>query len=302
MILLIATAGRPESLGSTLRSIASADRPTGFDAIVVVENGAPCGAEAVCREMSDSGEPVRYLHSQQPGKSVALNYALETIQDDALVVMTDDDIRVESQTLMAYDRAARQFPRGGFFGGPFHVDYEVEPTPWIKPYLPLSALGWNPELKNFNPNRDRFLGCNWAAFARDIKMTGGFDPRFGPGSSTGGTGQEADMQKRLHAAGLVSRLVPDACVWHFVPSHRCSSQWTINRARRNGIARGITISSRTGVSKAGNHLLHGLRLAVTSTQTLLTRPEPTSERHFRAAYYRSRSLGYFEGIRHRRAA
>ena len=50
-----------------------------------------------------------------------------------------------------------------------------------------------------------FLGANWAAFARDLKEVGGFDPWFGPGSATGSTGQEQTMQRRLLGAGLHGR-------------------------------------------------------------------------------------------------
>ena len=62
-----------------------------------------------------------------------------------------------------------------------------------------------------------FLGLNWAAFASDLKEVGGFDPRFGPGSATGSTGQETAMQRRFLAAGLHGRDVPHAEVWHWIP-------------------------------------------------------------------------------------
>ncbi len=302
MIVLVATAGRPGLLKSTLQSIVSAERPSSFEAIVVVENGPPCGAEAVCQQMTEEGAPVRFLRCSQVGKSAALNYALPMIRDESLVVMTDDDVQWDKRLLTAYDREAQRFPSGRFFGGPCGVEYEEEPPAWIKRYLPSSVRGWAPTSDQFNPNRDCFLGSNWAAFARDLKAAGGFDPRFGPGAPSGGTGQESEMQKRLYAAGFVAQLVPDAVTYHFVPRERCSPQWAIARARRNGISRGIAVSSRSPARQFSAHCSYGLKLAVSSAQSVLTLVRPGSKRHFHATYRRSRSLGYFQGVRFQRAA
>ena len=65
-----------------------------------------------------------------------------------------------------------------------------------------------------------YLGCNWAAFTGDLRAAGGFDANFGPGSPTGATGQEAEMQERLLARGVRQVDVPDALVWHYVPEER----------------------------------------------------------------------------------
>ena len=119
------------------------------------------------------------------------------------------------------------------------VDYEQEPSEWLKAYLPRSALGWclDKEVRTIDKS-ERFLGINWAAFASDLKKCGGFNPAFGPGSPTGSTGQETNMQKRL-VGGVRGIYTPNALVWHFVLKERCSSQWVLMRAYRNGVERGL---------------------------------------------------------------
>ncbi len=143
----------------------------------------------------------RYVYISRAHKSWALNRVLDLVED-CLIVFTDDDVRVHPGTLCAYAKVSANVNGGQFYGGPMGVDYEQEPSEWLKAYLPRSALGWclDKEVRTIDKS-ERFLGINWAAFASDLKKCGGFNPAFGPGSPTGSTGQETNMQKRLVGGG-----------------------------------------------------------------------------------------------------
>ena len=172
-------------------------------------------------------------------KCAALNRALEML-GGGLVFFADDDVRFSPQVLEEYSRAAQGVTHGCFFGGPTGVDYETAPPNWLKAYLPQSAVGW-PEagrvLDLADPSQI-FLGFNWAAFADDIKQAGGFNPLRGPGSRTGVLGDESEMQQRLASRGAQKVFVPDALVWHYVPSERCSAQWALRRRYGGGLEMG----------------------------------------------------------------
>jgi GT2 family glycosyltransferase len=251
--VLIPTHGRTPLLARTLDSLAACRLPDAYAETVVVENGSRDGAEQIVTEAARTHPALRlrYLHVERANKSHALNVALETMAD-GLVVFFDDDIRLEPGALDAYARAAAAGP-GHFFGGPFGVDYEVPPAAWLLPHLPFSARG-----VRFDEGErpDDYLGCNWAARKADLLRVGGFDPAFGPGSTSGASGQEAEMQWRLRAAGLVPFDVPGALVWHFVPRTRCSPSWAAGRRYRKGIAMGR--SKRDQWSRVG---LRSLMLA-----------------------------------------
>ncbi len=294
--LMIATAGRAELLARTLSSVADCRKPANFSGVVVVENGPACGSELICQQ--DYGDlPVQYLWSATPNKSHALNFALEAIPDDSLIIFSDDDIRFSPKTLVAYQQAAQLAPQDTFFGGPLGCDYETKPYAWVLPYLPLSATGWYPDPVAFDTKSDRFMGCNWAAFSRDVKRLGGFDPNYGPGSPTGATGQEANMQRRMYAAGMRSQLLSDALVYHYVPTDRCSIDWAVNRARRNGICRGIDRRERAVAEIAISHWGNTVRLLTSTATKWLTSPLPESWLHFHARYRQQKALGYFTGFR-----
>src|SRR5690625_1660610 len=196
MTVLIPTHGRATLLGRTLASLAACRLPEGYVETVVVENGSRAGAEDVVTGAAETHPHLRlrYMHVERANKSHALNEALKGI-DSGLVVFFDDDVEVGEDVLEQYASAAGGLSEGAFFGGAVRAVLEVEPAPWVRDLLPASAgHGYNPTQRHED---GYYLGANWAAFAGDVRSAGGFDPNFGPGSPTGSTGQESQMQRRL---------------------------------------------------------------------------------------------------------
>ena len=272
MRVVIPTHGRPTLLGRTLRSVAACDRPDSLAEVVVVENGSRDGAEAVVAEVAAGTAdgpggplPCRYAHRARANKSDALNAVARDLADRGrgrdLLVFLDDDVRLAPATLTAYAAAhaaaeAGEDANGGgaFFCGPMGVDYEIggDPPAAAVPLLPPSAVGWAWE---GGPVVDEpvAMGCNWAAPAETLLACGGFDERFGPGGTSGGRGQETDMQARLLAAGVTGRYVPDAKVWHHVPADRCDVAWLLDRAYAMGLSdgsRGFPDEAARGTARA----------------------------------------------------
>jgi glycosyltransferase involved in cell wall biosynthesis len=264
IVVIIPTAGRPELLRRTLESIEASCLPDRYLGTIVVENGTKTGAEAVVADFKEEPVQARYLYSDSPNKSKALNLALKELQGDELVVFTDDDVRVGADWLDAYANASAGTLGGVMFGAPFEVDYQEEPKEWLKRYLPASAVGkkfheWNLHTGEF----DLFLGCNWGSFARDLVRQGGFNEHVGPG--TGTVGQERDMQIRLHRAGVQQQLIRDALVWHYVPVDRCSEEWILDRKSRHGYGLGKSVYKDTPSSliTVSRKVLYSLFIAVT---------------------------------------
>jgi GT2 family glycosyltransferase len=237
LVVNIATSGRPDLLRRTLQSLSECKLPAGYRETVVVENGPRAGAEEVVRSARPALK-LRYMHTPRSNKSAALNAALRTV-GNCLVFFTDDDVRLDPWTLCEYSDTARRRGAGCFYGGPMNVDYDAPPPAWLRQYLPYSAKGWELSgARDCIEKSIRFLGCNWAAFAEDLRAAGGFNVDRGPGSPSGCTGDETDMQDRLLAMGLGGVYVPTACVRHYVPENRCSPDWVIERSYRHGIENG----------------------------------------------------------------
>jgi hypothetical protein len=205
-----------------------------------VENGGPPANQSLVESFRQSLD-AHYIHVPEKGKSNALNVALQRLSE-GLVFFSDDDVRFDSDVLTAYHEAGSTHGPGHFFGGPFEVKHETPPPDWLRYYLPPSAKGCWFDEDEVDPSFTDFLGFNWAAFVSDLKQIGGFDPMKGPGSSSGGTGQETDMQRRLVEDGIKAQYVPEARVTHLVPEGSCSPSWALRRSFRSGIKDGINYS------------------------------------------------------------
>ena len=271
LTVLIPTHGRATLLGRTLASLGACRLPEGYAETVVVENGSRAGAEAVVAEAAAAHPALRlrYLHVERANKSHALNEALKLVEG-GLVVFFDDDVRLEAEVLEAYAAAAAEHPERTFFGGPLESDFEARPPDWLLRMMPASVQGFT--LADAAA-RGYYLGANWAAYAADLAAVGGFDPNFGPGSPSGSTGQETNIQRRLRDIGVEGKNVDRALVWHFVPRQFCTVAWMLHRRYRGGVESGQRArwEGRSGVLQTRLVGLARGALAV-SKQTLLRNP------------------------------
>jgi len=293
--VLIATAGdRLDLLERTLASLAECRKPSIYRETVVIENGTRHGVDKVVEKFADS-LGARYLFDPLPNKSNALNTALQGM-GIALILMLDDDVRLQPDMLIKYAEAAQGSDGGVFYGGPMAIDYEVDPPAWLLAHLPLSARGWQlPEGKDLG---DRcFLGANWAAFADDLRQSGGFDLSRGPGAPW--PGQETEMQQRMRRLGVVARYVPDALVWHYVTADRSTPQWALQRHYHR--CRGKAATMTDGL--AGRFKLR-LRIAARRLLAMaysVTAIGGSPNMAFQAQLRRSMAQGSRDGLKQRHA-
>ncbi len=294
--VLIAAAGKPELLARTLKSLAKARKPASYRGTIVVENGQRCGIEAVVRGFAVEHR-FQHLYVSEGNKSHALNCGLARL-DDGLVFMTDDDVRLDADCLVAYDAAASSSQAGEFFGGPVLIDAEHGlPPEWLRRFYPFSIVTpWSLpySVRTATPGRN-FMGTNWAAFATDLVAAGGFDTRVGPGGTTGSTGQETDMQLRLAARGATAVYVPDAVAWHHLHQEFLEPEWVLKRAHRHGLEWGIR--QTRGRSFTAHLLAHAaLRRWNAHTKGLVLRLLGGEQQRFEAAFHEAKWRGRWEGM------
>ena len=289
MIALLATHGYPAFLRDTLQSlVVSARFAAGvLERIIVVENGGDFGAGAICEEVNADGL-IEVISESEANKSKALNVGLSHC-DDGLILMLDDDVTIDPDLIVAYQRVAGHHGRGHFFGGPVRTVCEGAPESWLEPFLPPSVGGFPASSKT----PDDFLGANWAAYKSDLLVVGGFNPNFGPGSLSGATGQETEMQQRLVRAGVQPVWIPEAFVTHFVPSDRCTPEWIVQRGFRRAVAQGILRALED--PDAATRLIHS-RLKRQKLRGVAATVLPGTKRRFRHQYWCQWNAGFARGI------
>ena len=239
IFVLIPTSRKFNQINNMINSLVSGQEVGRKVIVILIENGPKKDIEENIESLSEGYLNFRYIYAPDAGKSNALNYAIKSIvSENSLLIMPDDDVIFNPLWLKNIIDQACRYGNGHFFGGSMSVQYEVVPNPFIKQLLPRSAIGVSDQFYIENPNY-LFFGCNWAAFSDDIIKAGYFDKRFGPGSTTGATGQETDMQNRLLAQGTRKVLTPNNDVTHFVSSDCINIQWIKHRIKRDTFSRVI---------------------------------------------------------------
>jgi GT2 family glycosyltransferase len=296
IFVVLATREREDLLARTLTSLAQCRLPAGFAGTLVVENGVRGRAEQIVRE-ADSALRARYAFEPAGNKSRALNAAVSQIED-GLIIFLDDDVRLAPEVLESYASAAHLTGPGCFFGGPVEPDYEAAPPDWLTAFLPPSARQWCPDDSQL-ATKPFFLGFNWAAFATDLRLAGGFDERLGPGTAVG-IGDESDLQRRLVRAGVTAMCVPEALVHHWVPRVRCSPEWALQRAFRSGVRNGWLKGAEMGPTIAGYPLVLLKRVAGQWLRGHLPRRDRGPGERFAVLAKYQRQRGVLRGVMLRR--
>jgi glycosyltransferase involved in cell wall biosynthesis len=168
MHVIIAVSSNSTTLEDTLDSLSACQFPKQYEGTIVVENG-PSPSFGFLQ----SGHPripnLRYRHEATPGKSNALNTAVE-MAGHGLLYFTDDDVRFAPETLQAYAEVAQSTNAPSYFGGPHDVTYDAPGPKWLLSYLPASARPRPENPVASKPEFTGFMGFNWAAYAAVVTV------------------------------------------------------------------------------------------------------------------------------------
>jgi hypothetical protein len=214
-------------------------------------------------------------------------------------VLTDDDVRVRRDWLVAYSAAIGDATGGQFFGGPVDIDAEHGlPPRWMRRYYPATiAQPW--ELPHVGPavplRGQTFMGTNWALAAQDLLDIGGFDPQMGPGTEHS-VGEETAAQRRMEARGVSPVYVPSAVVWHYLHPEYLDPAWLLKRTYRHGLAWGIAEAQKQTFS-AQQLAAAWLRLLNARAKAAVLSAMRSEKAHFQADHLLARWNGRWEGLR-----
>jgi glycosyltransferase involved in cell wall biosynthesis len=239
--IVIATRNRSALLGQTLAVLAGQQWPAEQLEIIVADNGSTDSTCAVVEQAARRhGSPaVRYLFVPQPGKSHAVNAALELARGE-LIAFTDDDVQPAPEWIQALVQAVEE-TGADFVAGRIKPIWEIEPPAWMSPALygvlaipdngparlPISAD--RPGSVNVMP-----IGANMAVRADVIARLGGLRTDLGKLSGSLRTGEDHEFFLRLLHAGYRGVYEPLALVGHFVPASRLERSYFRRWLYQNG--------------------------------------------------------------------
>jgi len=228
--VLICTFNRASLLGETLDTLAASDaRGLAWNVIVVDNNSSDETRQVVTSRIGGFPVPLRYLFEPRQGKSNALNAGLAATAA-ALIVFTDDDVRVAAEWLAAACRPMLDSPAIDYTGGPVHPIWEQPCPGWLDStrsdlWGTLAILDYGSEPFVFEERRRVPLGANMAVRRTLIDRIGGFDPRLGR-TGTSLLGQEqAEFFCRSREKGARGLYVPEMVLYHHVPARRLTRRY-----------------------------------------------------------------------------
>ena len=236
LTVILATC-RPTDLANTLDSLANCKLPSNFCQTIVIENGTPKPSLDDVIQNASADLKINYMHCPVGNKSYALNVAIQSLDENHLLFLTDDDVQFDPDIFTHYCDAAKNHQSGLVIGGTIVPDSDSPPEPEMLPFLARSMTGY----PRFDQDLARpfFIGSNWAVFSDDVKRLGGFDPRFGPGSLFRSSGQESQMMRTMRDVGFEFIFLKPAVVYHKIEPHHYSVKFNKDRRYRNGIESAI---------------------------------------------------------------
>jgi glycosyltransferase involved in cell wall biosynthesis len=294
LTVLIATRDGARTLPTTLAALVALEAPAGGWRLVVVDNGSRDGTPRILDDFRQQ-LPLTSLVEPRPGKNVALNRGLAEVAGD-LVVFTDDDVVPRTDWLRQLRAAADARPEVTVLGGAILPRWEQQPPAWILSWVPLGPMyalldpaeeGPIPPRRAFGPN----LAIRAEVFARGYR----FAEDIGPdGTARYAMGSEAELVRRLEAAGATGWHCPTAIVEHIIRPYQLEAAWLWERALRYGrgqyrlalAARGPALPAWLGVPR---YLIR--RLLAEALAVARARMRGDSERAFTARWQLSYTAG-----------
>ncbi|MXO89662.1 glycosyltransferase [Pontixanthobacter aquaemixtae] len=233
--IIIASKDGEDTLGpvfAILEPIAAAHDDVEF---VLADNASTDSTSEMFNAFAQ-GRNVSIVHEARPGKSFALNTAIEQARGD-LLVFIDDDILPADGWLDAYRKAARDNPDTGAFLGQIRPEFLAHAPDWLIHLTNIGkCCGCTPLSLEEGPCPPRFAkGGNWA-----IRRSALDDLRFDEdrtnlkaGAKPTG-GQDTEMAHRLHRKGAGVRFIPNALVRHQIQPHEMTREFIFRRYQRLG--------------------------------------------------------------------
>lgn len=260
----ICTFNRAESLRRTLESLAQAAPPAtaGWE-LIVVDNNSSDHTREVAAAFSDS-LPMRYVFEQEQGLSAARNRAMREFRGDVLL-FTDDDVTVDPDWLVHYDRAIAEFPDAAYFGGRVLPLWPNGRPRWLhdESLALLSGLLVRFHLgevtRPFQVEDPTPYGASFALRRSTITQVGNFNRALGVKAQVPGRGEESEYLSRALAASLQGVYVSDAIVHHWTDPARLGLRYLYRYGVQTGVALRVTGSTERGsVVTATMFALRGL--------------------------------------------
>ncbi len=235
--VIIPTFNHCNLLRDAIASVRNQTLPSDCYEIIVVDNGSTDGTREVIERLDqDGGKPIRYVYEPQLGLHNARHAGARAAKGDVLV-FTDDDATFDPEWLQAYAKAFAEYPEMAAAGGPVRPIWEASPPKWLLEFMgdakTFGILSLMEPYEEFRLDaKGFFFGVNMAIRRDVLFAVSGFNPESF-GDTWLGDG-ESGLNRKLWRQGMLVGYVPEALVYHHIPSQRMTVKYFCRRMANEG--------------------------------------------------------------------
>lgn len=289
--------GASRRLRQTMESLCKQNFSGSWEVIAINNNSSDETAKVL--DSYRERLPLVVLDHPQPGKSRALNAALE-IARGALIVMTDDDVVAENDWLTQIHRCAEEHPEYDIIGGRIVPAWEVPPTaPFVK-WIPMGSTFAIAEDEPSGPcDPTKVWGPN-TIFRRTALASVKYREDIGPmPQKLFAMGEDSEIVIRLAGKGALAYRCNEATVHHWIPLSSINEAWVQKRGERLGYGKPAISPDEipSGPRLADVPLKTWLESLFWSVRAAVLYPLPSSRLRFWAIWKYYYMRGYRAGIR-----
>lgn len=180
----------------------------------------------------ETREKVTVLASGKKGVSAARNKGVAESSGD-IIAFIDDDATADPRWTAQIEQAYNSHPDAAVVGGPVKPVFEGRKID-EKWYWIIGCTSSRPPTK-------RPICCNMAITRKAFDEIGGFEENLGRVKRKLAIGEETDLLLRIQEEMPGSPIVwnPHAIVFHWVPRHRTTLRYILDRSYEEGVGKAI---------------------------------------------------------------
>ena len=239
--VVVPTYNRSGLLQQAVKSLQLARVPDALDVtIIVVDNNSQDNTEAVVTELQEgSPVPIWYVKELKQGSSHTRNAGIGAGTGDLIGFIDDDEKIVASW----YEVVAREFaePSTEFIGGPYFANWAAPAPVWLPPGYHAVIGVVDPKPRGvFDENFPGIVMSGNAVIRRSVfDRVGGYAPHLGRSGKGLLCEEDAELYRRLLAAGVRGYHVPDLIIYHYIPAERLTRNYHRRWCYWRGVSQGL---------------------------------------------------------------
>ena len=239
--VVVPSYNRSALLRRTLVSLLAAAIPEGMAvSIYVVDNNSKDDTSDVVRALQAQTErTLHYLLETRQSSSYARNAGIEA-GDAELIAFIDDDEEIDAAW---YEVVQRELGSSdlAYIGGPYYARPGLTLPVWLPPSYRAATGVHDPKPRAiFGSGHTGNLNSGNAVIRRSVfSQIGLYSEKLGRSGVGLLAEEDADLYRRIQAAGFVGLYVPELIIYHHVPPERMTKRYHRRWAFWRGVSLGV---------------------------------------------------------------